>query len=64
MLATIPGIDGKKHWVNIYQIIASSRLALFGGKTVFTPNTIRFWNPATGLTESTSSILDFKVFRF
>lgn len=63
MLATIPGGDGKNHWINIYKLVSFSRLNWFGGKTA-TAQTIGYWDPATGLTSSTSFLLLFKVFMF
>jgi len=37
---------------------------MFGGGSVFTTSLIGYWNPATGMAESSTSISFFKVFKF
>ena len=65
ILATIPGGDGKNHWVNVYKIVTATKLSSFGGKTITGAITsIGYWNPATGAQEASSSVLFFKVFKF
>ena len=63
MMGTIPSEAGRQHWVNIFKIRAVSKLSMFGGGSSVA-YTIGFWNPASGLTQTTSSISYFKVYKF
>lgn len=63
MMATISG-DENKHWVNIFKIVASEKMHLFGGGKSVVPSLIGYWDPATGLTNTTTYIIDYKLYKF
>lgn len=63
IMATISGLEGKSHWINIFKLSSFKSLRLFGGG-VSNGYTISYWDPATGRTSSTSEINFFKVFKF